>query len=56
MKLSEYEHKRMREEMFNRLANQKMVYPSDIERRKSPREFGMGGKCKNHKRNNKKRR
>ena len=27
MKLSEYEHKRMREEIFHRLANQKIVYP-----------------------------
>lgn len=47
--------KRMRDEVDARLANMKIIYPSDIERSMSPRQFGQSGKCKHHKRNNHKR-
>ena len=56
MKFSEGQYKRMREEMFDRMFENRLnvVYPSDLERRKSPREFGRT--VKHHKRNNKRKR
>jgi hypothetical protein len=54
MWLSEEQRKRMQDEFDARMANNKIIYPSDIERSKSPREFGRI--AKNHKRNNNKRR
>ncbi len=55
MKLSDEQYKRMREEMFDRMfQNNKIVYPSDLELMKSPREFGRT--VKHHKRNNKRKR
>lgn len=55
MYLSREQRKRMEEELDARLANNKIIYPSDIERSLSPRQFGQSGKCRNHKRNNHKR-
>lgn len=54
MWLSEEQRKRMQDELDAKMANNKIIYPSDIERSKSPREFGRI--AKNHKRNNNKRR
>ena len=56
MKLSDEQHKCMRDEMFDRMFENrlKVVYPSELELRKSPREFGRT--VKHHKRNNKRKR
>lgn len=55
MWLSREQRKRMQDELDAKMANNKIIYPSDIERSMSPRQFGQSGKCRNHKRNNHKR-